>query len=210
MKPPICEKLGIEFPIFAFSHCRDVVAAVSRAGGFGVLGAARLQPGPSSKSNSRGSASTWTRRPYGVDLAIPMNYLGKGGGDAAVPANLEALIPERALEVRRRPARRARHPRAARGPGGQGGEGGRPQRRPRIPRADRHVAQAPARQDVRQRARPAPGGHHRRVPRRGRAGRRAVRQSAARGEAGRGGCRRHRRAGHRSRAATAARSPRWC
>jgi NAD(P)H-dependent flavin oxidoreductase YrpB (nitropropane dioxygenase family) len=31
--------LGIEFPLFAFSHCCDVVAAVSRAGGFGVLDA---------------------------------------------------------------------------------------------------------------------------------------------------------------------------
>ena len=33
MKSPICQKLGIEFPLFAFSHCRDVVAAVSKAGG---------------------------------------------------------------------------------------------------------------------------------------------------------------------------------
>lgn len=44
MKTPICEMLGIEFPLFAFSHCRDVVAAVSRAGGFGVFGAARYTP----------------------------------------------------------------------------------------------------------------------------------------------------------------------
>ena len=44
MRSPICEKLGIEFPIFAFSHCRDVVAAVSRAGGFGVLGAVAFSP----------------------------------------------------------------------------------------------------------------------------------------------------------------------
>src|SRR5690242_18861997 len=29
MKSPICDMLGIEFPLFAFSHCRDVVAAVS-------------------------------------------------------------------------------------------------------------------------------------------------------------------------------------
>ena len=35
MKSPICEMLGIDFPLLAFSHCRDVVAAVSRAGGFG-------------------------------------------------------------------------------------------------------------------------------------------------------------------------------
>ena len=44
MKSPICEMLGIEFPLFAFSHCRDVVAAVSRAGGFGVLGATGHSP----------------------------------------------------------------------------------------------------------------------------------------------------------------------
>jgi hypothetical protein len=39
MENRVCERLGIEFPIFAFSHCRDVVAAVTNAGGFGVLGA---------------------------------------------------------------------------------------------------------------------------------------------------------------------------
>ena len=44
MKSPICEMLGIEFPLVAFSHCRDVVAAVSKAGGFGVFGAANHSP----------------------------------------------------------------------------------------------------------------------------------------------------------------------
>src|SRR5882757_8155276 len=44
MKSPICDMLGIEFPLLAFSHCRDVVAAVSRAGGFGVLGATSHSP----------------------------------------------------------------------------------------------------------------------------------------------------------------------
>ena len=39
MNSKICELLGIEFPMVAFSHCRDVVAAVSKAGGMGVLGA---------------------------------------------------------------------------------------------------------------------------------------------------------------------------
>ena len=38
------EMVGCEFPLFAFSHCRDVVAAVSRAGGFGVLGAVSFTP----------------------------------------------------------------------------------------------------------------------------------------------------------------------
>src|SRR5437763_10981419 len=39
MRTSICDQLGIEYPVVAFSHCRDVVAAVTRAGGFGVLGA---------------------------------------------------------------------------------------------------------------------------------------------------------------------------
>ena len=44
MRTPICDRLGIELPIFAFSHCRDVVAAVSKAGGYGVLGALAYAP----------------------------------------------------------------------------------------------------------------------------------------------------------------------
>ena len=44
MQTDLCKRLGIEFPIFAFSHCRDVVAAVSNAGGLGVLGAGWFSP----------------------------------------------------------------------------------------------------------------------------------------------------------------------
>ncbi len=44
MRTPICDRLDIEFPIFAFTHCRDVVAAVSNAGGLGVLGAVGFSP----------------------------------------------------------------------------------------------------------------------------------------------------------------------
>ena len=44
MRTPICERLGIEVPIFAFTHCRDVVVAVSKAGGLGVLGAVGFSP----------------------------------------------------------------------------------------------------------------------------------------------------------------------
>ena len=44
MRTEICDRLGIEFPIFAFSHCRDVVAAVTNAGGLGVLGAVGFSP----------------------------------------------------------------------------------------------------------------------------------------------------------------------
>ena len=44
MYTEICKKLGIEYPIFAFTHCRDVVVAVSKAGGIGVLGAVGFSP----------------------------------------------------------------------------------------------------------------------------------------------------------------------
>ena len=44
MKTAICEMLDIDFPLLAFSHCRDVVAAVTNAGGFGVLGASSHGP----------------------------------------------------------------------------------------------------------------------------------------------------------------------
>src|SRR5674476_242502 len=44
MRTAITDLLDIEFPIFAFSHCRDVVAAVTKAGGLGVLGAVAHSP----------------------------------------------------------------------------------------------------------------------------------------------------------------------
>ena len=44
MNSKICDLLGIEFPLVAFSHCKDVVAQVSKAGGMGVLGAVGMTP----------------------------------------------------------------------------------------------------------------------------------------------------------------------
>ncbi len=44
MNSKICELLDIEFPLVAFTHCRDVVVAVSKAGGCGVLGAVGMSP----------------------------------------------------------------------------------------------------------------------------------------------------------------------
>src|SRR5215468_6055243 len=93
MRTPIAEQLGIEFPIFAFSHCRDVVAAVSRAGGFGVLGALAYTP------DELDIELTWIDehadgKPYGTDIVMPMTYIGKGGGKDAELSNLEAMIPQ--------------------------------------------------------------------------------------------------------------------
>lgn len=70
MKTPIVEALGAEFPIFAFSHCRDVVAAVTRAGGIGVLGASALSPDVLEVELQRLDEAT-RGLPYGVDLVVP-------------------------------------------------------------------------------------------------------------------------------------------
>src|SRR5690349_1276327 len=93
MRTPIAERLDIEFPIFAFSHCRDVIAAVSRAGGFGVLGALAFSP------EELEIELNWIDehvdgKPYGVDIVMPMSYVGKGGGADASFASLDSMIPQ--------------------------------------------------------------------------------------------------------------------
>ncbi|HTX29273.1 MAG TPA: nitronate monooxygenase [Streptosporangiaceae bacterium] len=73
MHTPVCDTLGIEFPIFAFSHCRDVVAAVTNAGGFGVLGAVAHSPETLDVDLAWIDEQT-KGKPYGVDLLLPVNF----------------------------------------------------------------------------------------------------------------------------------------
>ncbi len=70
MRTEICKRLGIEFPIFAFSHCRDVVAEASKAGAFGVLGAVGFTPEQFARELDRLDEAVGDR-PYGVDVVIP-------------------------------------------------------------------------------------------------------------------------------------------
>ncbi|MDF1720416.1 MAG: nitronate monooxygenase family protein [Minwuia sp.] len=77
MRSAVTEMLGIEFPLIAFSHCRDVVVEVSKAGGFGIFGAAGIGPGKLE------AELAWIDdhvdgKPYGVDLIVPMRYESKG------------------------------------------------------------------------------------------------------------------------------------
>jgi NAD(P)H-dependent flavin oxidoreductase YrpB (nitropropane dioxygenase family) len=77
MKTPICDMLGIDLPLLAFSHCRDVVAAVTNAGGFGVLGASAHTPEQLERELA------WIDdhvkgKPYGADILVPEKYAGKG------------------------------------------------------------------------------------------------------------------------------------
>ncbi len=93
MKSPLCEMLGIEFPLFAFSHCRDVVAAVSRAGGFGVLGATGHNP------QSIHQELDWIDahvggKPYGIDILVPEN-LATAGETGVTYQSVADRIPQR-------------------------------------------------------------------------------------------------------------------
>jgi len=92
MRTRICDDFGIEFPIFAFSHCRDVVAAVSRAGGMGVLGALAFAP-EQLELELRWIDEHVDGRPYGVDLVMPASS-ATAAGDIAED-QLQAMIPQR-------------------------------------------------------------------------------------------------------------------
>jgi NAD(P)H-dependent flavin oxidoreductase YrpB (nitropropane dioxygenase family) len=91
MNSRICEMLGIEFPLLAFSHCRDVVAEVSRAGGMGVFGAVMYPPDRLEEELS------WIDehvdgKPYGVDLIVPNKIEGKDREISS--SDLAAMVPD--------------------------------------------------------------------------------------------------------------------
>ena len=88
MNNRICDLLGIEFPLVAFSHCRDVVAAVSRAGGMGVFGGVNCSPETLEEELSWIDAHV-DGKPYGLDIIVPNKVEGKG----------EKLDPEAVLEA---------------------------------------------------------------------------------------------------------------
>ena len=93
MQTRVSEMLGVEFPILAFSHCRDVVAAVTNAGGFGVLGAVAHSP------EQLEVDLAWIEeqvhgRSYGVDLLLPAKYAGADEGGLNRDAITQLLPPE--------------------------------------------------------------------------------------------------------------------
>jgi NAD(P)H-dependent flavin oxidoreductase YrpB (nitropropane dioxygenase family) len=103
MRTAICEELGIEFPIFAFTHCRDVVVAVSKAGGFGVLGAVGFTP------EQLEIELDWIDERigdhfYGVDIVIPNKYEGMDSNLSAdeLTKMLQSLVPAEHLDFARK------------------------------------------------------------------------------------------------------------
>jgi NAD(P)H-dependent flavin oxidoreductase YrpB (nitropropane dioxygenase family) len=89
MRTPICDRLGIEYPIFAFTPSEHVAAAVSRAGGLGVLGCVRFN-----EADELDAVLSWMDEntggsPYGVDIVMPTKVPTEG-----TPTDLDQYIPD--------------------------------------------------------------------------------------------------------------------
>lgn len=97
MNSKICEMLDIEFPLVAFTHCRDVVVAVSKAGGCGVLGAVGMSP-EQLEQELKWIDEHIDGKPYGVDVLIPNKMVGK---DEKFDAEkLVGMIPQEYADFR--------------------------------------------------------------------------------------------------------------
>jgi NAD(P)H-dependent flavin oxidoreductase YrpB (nitropropane dioxygenase family) len=88
VKTALCDLLGVEYPIVGFTPSEHVAAAISRAGGFGVLGCVRFND-PAELD----AALTWMDentqgRPYGIDVVMPAKVPAEG-----TVTDLDALIP---------------------------------------------------------------------------------------------------------------------
>ncbi len=98
MRTELCDRFGIDVPIFAFSHCRDVVAAVSKAGGMGVLGAVAFPP-EQLEIELKWIDENVDGKPYGVDIVMPAKYEGKdaGLGKADESGQVDASVFEKMI-----------------------------------------------------------------------------------------------------------------
>ena len=97
MNSKICELLDIEFPLVAFTHCRDVVVAVSKAGGMGVLGAVGHTP-EMLEQDLKWIDENIDGKPYGVDVLVPNNFEGKGS--SMTSQDLRNMIPQEYRDFR--------------------------------------------------------------------------------------------------------------
>ena len=94
MRTDLCEMFDIEVPIFAFTHCRDVVVEVSKAGGFGVLGAVGFTV-EQLETELQWIDERIGDKPYGVDTVIPGKYEGMGEMDPEkLETQLRASVPQ--------------------------------------------------------------------------------------------------------------------
>ncbi|GAA1924012.1 NAD(P)H-dependent flavin oxidoreductase [Nocardioides marmoribigeumensis] len=89
MHTGLCEQFGIEYPIFAFTPSEHVAAAVSRAGGLGVLGCVRFNEAEELERTLTWLDDNTDGKPYGVDVVMPMKIPTEG-----TSVDLGAMVPE--------------------------------------------------------------------------------------------------------------------
>ena len=99
MQTEIAKQLGIEFPIFAFTHCRDVVVAVEQGRRASACSARSGFTPEQLEIELDWIDEHIGDKPYGVDIVIPGKYEGMGELD---PDKLE---DDAARRCPRRPPR---------------------------------------------------------------------------------------------------------
>ena len=89
MRTELCDRFDIDYPIFVFTPSEKVAAAVTRAGGMGVLGCVRFNdPGELESVLTWMDANT-LGKPYGVDIVMPATVPTEG-----TPVDIGKLIPQ--------------------------------------------------------------------------------------------------------------------
>lgn len=89
MRTDLCDLFGIDYPIFAFTPSEHVAAAVSKAGGLGVLGCVRFNDADDLERTLTWLDDNTDGRPYGVDVVMPMKVPTEG-----TSVDLGSMIPE--------------------------------------------------------------------------------------------------------------------
>ena len=89
VRTPLCDLLGIEHPIVGFTPSEHVAAAVSRAGGLGVLGCVRFNDPAELDTVLTWMDENTGGRPYGIDVVMPATVPTEGAA-----ADLDQLIPD--------------------------------------------------------------------------------------------------------------------
>ena len=92
-RTPICDEFGIEHPIFGFCLDKEIVVELSKAGGFGVLGALRFTP-DELEAELKWIDDNIDGKPYGVDVVMPASSVAAGLDLDAVMNELHTQIPQ--------------------------------------------------------------------------------------------------------------------
>ncbi|MGW1322900.1 NAD(P)H-dependent flavin oxidoreductase [Streptomyces antibioticus] len=89
MQTELSKQLGVEHAVFGFTPFPAVAAAISRAGGFGVLGAVRYTAPDELERDLDWIEAHVGGRPYGLDVVMPARKV-----EGVTEADVEAMIPE--------------------------------------------------------------------------------------------------------------------